>query len=284
MRARLIVYVLCGLAIWSSVANSETVKLINSSKKIIEADYLRGTNNGDPVILLHGFLQTNEFSTVSRLANTLNEYGYAVLNPTLSLGLSERKQSLACEAIHTHSLSTDAEELGLWVDWMYEKTNKPVILIGHSAGGPVILKYMQSTNARHIKHSILISLLYYASGPSANETEEHAKTAREIINQGSNAIATYALSYCETYPTYAKSFLSYYVWNREKVSATVGQFESKISVIIGGDDKRIDSDWQKDLKMKYDNISVIDGANHFFDQAHEFELTDNIENILENLK
>jgi len=268
------------LYIYASSASSEIIKLSSASRQAIEAEYLSGTNNGSPVLLLHGFLQTNKFSTVSRLAATLHESGYSVLNPTLSLGISNRKQSLACEAIHTHSLDTEADELGQWIQWLHKKTKKPVILIGHSAGGPVILKYMQDNNAKYIKHSVLISLSYYASGPTANETEAHAEMARAALNNDTNPIGTYALNYCKTYPTYARSFLSYYQWDRDRVSDAVGQFENRISVIIGGEDKRIDGDWHQKLKSIYSNITVIDGANHFFDQAYEFELTDTVEEIL----
>lgn len=270
---------LCLLLV-TTLGLADSIKLSNKSGKAIVADYLQGTNNANPVIILHGFLQTNEFSTVSRLATALHDSGYTVLNPTLSLGLSNRKQSLSCEAIHTHSLDSDAAELKQWISWLHKKTGKPVTIIGHSAGGIVVLKYIQDNKAKFIGDSILISLSYYVSGPVSNETSAHAEAALKAINSGSDPLGSYALDYCKTYPTYASAFLSYYNWNRDKVSSVVAQFKDHVSVIIGTHDKRIDSDWHQQLRKKHNNIIMIEGANHFFDQAYEFDLTDTIEGLL----
>lgn len=259
---------------------ADTVKIKNASNKTMSAIYLPSDNNKNPILLLHGFLQTNHFSTISRLSSTLNEQEYTLLNPTLSLGINNRMQSLSCEAIHTHSLDTDAEELKQWIDWLYEKTGKKVTLIGHSAGGPVILNYINKNSTTHINHIILISLSYYASGPSANETKEHAKQALNLINKNQDQLGTYALNYCKTYPTYASNFLSYYNWNTEKTSQVIEKLSNKISIIIGTDDKRIDSTWRQQLHNKHNNVTSIEGANHFFDKTHEFDLNDAIENIL----
>lgn len=270
------------LIVNTTLSYAETVKIKNTSNNIMSATYLPSNNNENPILLLHGFLQTNEFSTISRLASTLNELEYSILNPTLSLGINNRMQSLSCEAIHTHSLDTDAEELKQWIDWLYEKTGKKVTLIGHSAGGPVILNYINKNNTTRINHIILISLSYYASGPAANETKEHAKQALNLINKKQDQLGTYALNYCKTYPTYASNFLSYYNWNTEKINQVIEKFSNKISIIIGTKDKRIDSNWRHQLQMKYNNVTSIKDANHFFDKTHEFDLNDAIENILTN--
>jgi pimeloyl-ACP methyl ester carboxylesterase len=272
------------LFLYASLSSAELVKLTNASGKVIAADYLQGTNNAPPVLLLHGFLQTKEFSTVSRLVNVLQDLGYSVLNPTLSLGISDRKQSLSCEAIHTHSLDSDADEIKQWIAWLHEKTGKPVTLIGHSAGGPVMLKYMEDSNAKYINHTILISLPYYSAGSMSRENSELVEKALKAVSSGSNPLATYALSYCDTYPSYASDFLSYYTWDRDKISSVVDKFNERITIILGSGDKRMDEAWQQQLQTRHNNVIIIEGANHFFDQAHEFDLADAIEDILaENL-
>ncbi|MCW9048671.1 MAG: alpha/beta hydrolase, partial [Gammaproteobacteria bacterium] len=153
----------------SSTAIAQPVQLKNNNL-IMNAEYLEGTNTQNPVIILHGLLQTHQFTTVSRLATALNEAGYTVLSPSLSLGINNRKTSLSCEAIHTHSMDSDSDELKLWIDWLNEKSGKDINLIGHSAGGPTVLNYLETHNANLIKKVILISLSYYATGPTANET------------------------------------------------------------------------------------------------------------------
>ena len=233
-----------------------------------------------PVMVLHGFLQTNEFSTVSRLVGALQDMGYTVLSPTLSLGISNRKRSLSCEAIHTHSLDSDVDEIRQWIEWLHEKTGKPVTMIAHSSGGPVILKYMEDSNAEYIDHVVLISLSYYSAGSITRENQEHAEKALKAINSGSNPMDTYALSYCDTYPSYARAFLSYYNWDRAKITSVVGRFNDRVSIILGTDDKRIDSAWQQQLQEQHNDVIMIEGANHFFDQTHEFDLFDTIEELL----
>lgn len=268
----------------SSPGIAQKVRLESPAGNTMIADYLAGKNDKNPVLILHGFLQTHNFSTVSRLATALNEYGYTVLSPSLSLGISNRKQSLSCEAVHTHSMDSDAAELGQWIQWLYKKTAKPVTLIGHSAGGPTMLKYMEDSRASLVGQTILISLSYYASGPVANETAEHAKIARKAIRQGADPLYSYALSYCKSYPTSASTFLSYYDWDRKKVSSVVKAFNDKITIIIGTGDKRIDDDWLNLLQNQDTHVIPVEGANHFFDQAHEFDLLDAIETVLAGKK
>ena len=260
--------------------SAESIQLQSELNKIIVADYQQGSENNNPVLLLHGFLQTKEFSTVTRLSASLNESGYTVVSPTLSLGLNNRNKSLACEAIHTHTLENDTDELSQWIDWLEKKSGKKVTLIGHSAGGPVILDYLSRYGSDKINHVVLISLSYYASGPSANETKAHEAMARSALKNNPDKLATYALNYCKTYPTFAGAFLSYYRWNTEKVSSNVARFKKLISVIIGTADKRIDSGWRIQLHKENKNVISIEGASHFFDQTHEFDLSDTIENIL----
>ena len=264
----------------TSFSFAESVQLTTASDKEVIATYLQGEEDNSPVLILHGFLQTKEFPTVDRLATSLNDSGYTVLKPTLSLGLSNRKQSLPCEAIHTHSLDSEADELGQWIEWLYEKTGKPVTLIGHSTGSQVILKYMENSNAKFVNHSILISLSYYASGPAARENKNHAEKALNIIKENTNQLSTYALNYCETYPTYARNFLSYYNWNIDKTSSVISKFNKQLSIILGTNDKRIDNNWRQQLQNIHSNTHLIEDANHFFDQTHEFDLVDTVEMLI----
>lgn len=273
------------LLLYMSPGFAETVKFANASGNTMAADYLQGSNDAPPVLLLHGFLQTNEFSTVSRLATALQDLGYTVLNPTLTLGISDRKQSLSCEAIHTHSLDSDADEVRQWVEWLHEKTGKPVTLVGHSAGSHVLLKYLEDNDAKFIDHVILISLTNYSGVSKDTDSEKYKEKALQAINSGTDPLDTYALSYCESYPTYASAFLSYFNWDRDRVSGVVSRFNDRISIILGSGDKRIDEAWRKHLQAQNSNVIIIEGANHFFDQAHEFDLLDAVEQLLtENTK
>ena len=106
------------------------------------AEYSEGDNDKPAVLVLHGIFQTKEFSTIRLIGDHLEDSGYSTLRPTLSLGLDSRRQSLACEAIHTHSMETDITEITKWVDWLQKKTGKPVILVAHSAGATQLVAYL----------------------------------------------------------------------------------------------------------------------------------------------
>lgn len=268
------------LVLSASYSYAESVKLSNASGQVIAADFTQGSNKMGPILLLHGFLQTNKFSTVNHLERDLNDGGYTVLSPTLSLGISNRKENLSCEAIHMHSMDKDADELRQWIEWLYKKTGRQVTVIGHSAAGPIILKYMEDSNAMYIGHSILVSLSYTNDKFYSNENIHYKEKALESVNSGVNPLDTYALHYCKTYPTDARAFLSYYKWNRDKVSKVVGEFNNHISIILGTGDKRVEPDWRQQLKEQGSNVILIEGANHFFDQAYEFDLTEAVEKLL----
>lgn len=256
---------------------AEVVELRTDRNQLITANFLGGHEDINPVLILHGFLQTKEFPTVARLAGGMNDSGYTVLAPTLSLDVSNRKKSLACEAIHTHSMDTDAREIRQWVIWLKQKTGKPVTLIGHSSGSVALLNYLKLYGADDIDKFVLISLGYYAEGPLSNETPALAHKARQALARGANPLDSYALSFCKTYPTTARAFLSYYEWNRDQVAKYAKQYADKISTIIGSNDKRINPDWQDQLRAQGIRVLTVAGANHFFDQAHEFDLLDTVE-------
>ena len=265
----------------STQVSAEIVELETAEKRTAQASFLQGDNDANPILILHGFLQTREFPTVERLANSLNESGYTVLTPTLTLGLSRRKQSLACEAIHTHTVQKDTDEIARWVDWLHKETGKKVRLVGHSAGSITLLNYLDTYKKENIENAIFISMSYFSESPGSYESVEHAQLAKAEVAKGYNPMGNYALSYCKLYPTTAKAFLSYYEWNRQKVAQLAATHADMIKVIIGTGDKRIDADWKDQLKQNMVSVTAVEGANHFFDQAHEFDLLEAIEGLLD---
>ncbi len=253
-----------------------------TERKTALASFLEGDSDSKPILILHGFLQTHDFPTVSRLTTALNEAGYTALSPTLTLGLNHRKKSLACEAIHTHNTTMDTAEIKQWIEWLYNKTGKKVTLIGHSAGAQTLLSYIASHGDELIEEIILISLSYFAEGPANNETTEDARKAREALAAGFDPLDKYGLSYCKEYPTRASDFISYYEWDRNKIVSLANTIKHKTSVIVGTGDQRIGPDWRQMLIDNEFQVISIEGANHFFDQAHEFDLLDALETILDD--
>ena len=271
------------LVLSTSASNlqAEIVSLQTSKDITTTASYHSGDKDKPLLIFIHGFLQTRDFSTVKRLSETLHESGFSVLSPTLSLGISNRAQALPCESIHLHSLKSDTDEIDQWVKWGSQRGYKEIVLIGHSAGSVNISAYLANGVHPAVKKTVLISLTYYGPGrPAAFETEDHAEQARKMLRDGDYGLAKFALAFCKEYVTTAEGFLSYYDWSAEKILDAINVVWPDNHIIIGSEDERIGQAWVASLEKASGKIIVIDGASHFFDQTHEFDLSDAVEEII----
>lgn len=268
------------VTLWPSVSVARVVELRVSPGMLATADYQPGTLDAAPILLLHGFLQTRNFSTVARLGDELRSQGLTVLAPTLSLGVSLRKEPLACEAVHTHSLDDDLREINLWVNWLRNTTGRKPVLIGHSAGARFLLSYMGEHPLEPVDSAILIGLNFFHEGPAANETVAHAQHAEAVFRTNPAQLDEYALSYCKRYPTTAAAFLSYFRLNKQHTLKALQAVTYPTTIILGSADQEVDQDWHSMLVAHGARVIEIEGANHFFDQNHEFDLLETVENIL----
>jgi pimeloyl-ACP methyl ester carboxylesterase len=197
-----------------------------------------------------------------------------------ALGISNRRQSLACEAVHNHSIQQDTGEIARWVDWLHQKTGKPVILIGHSAGSLNLIAYLDAFRTSPVLKSVLISLVAFGQGPIAKEDLSEKRRAEADFALNENKIRRYRLAYCDNYSTTPGNYLTYLAWDQERTLRAITDMKQKPTIILGGEDKRLGKTWKPQLKSLNTPIIVIDGANHFFDHTYEFDLLDSIENAL----
>lgn len=269
------------LLCFSSLASADVVSITTTQDIVATAEYRAGQADLPAILIVHGFLQTRDFPTVSRLANSLNELNYPILAPTLSLGIDARKSSLACEAIQTHSMQQSVDEIALWVDWLIEKGHSSVVLVGHSAGSTMAVAYLRSRPNPAVKKVALISLSYFGQGKAAFEQEEDALRAAQWLQQGRPGLDTYALAFCKTYIARPEDFLSYYSWSKDRSLEALEKSTAPVFVIIGGGDERMDREWVSRLEDSRVTLFGVPGANHFFDDVHEFDLLDQMERILE---
>ncbi|MGB0721174.1 MAG: alpha/beta hydrolase [Gammaproteobacteria bacterium] len=222
---------------------------------------------GNPVLILHGFLQTHDFFTVRRLHQSLADADYPVLSPTLSLGISGRAQSLGCEAVHLHTLDDDVAELHHWVQWLYGRQGRPVVLIGHSAGGLVITRYLEAYPDAPVARAILVSVSDLLGGERAD-----ARTEGDLEE--------FSLGFCQRYVSTREAYNSYSRWDaRSMLDAMIG-FRGPVAVILGSADDRIDVSWRNLLRESGIRVVNVEGADHFFDSAHEFDLLEAVEGLL----
>ena len=273
------------LLLLSSPTFAETVSLKMPDGLLATAEYLQGDEDKPLLLFIHAFLQTRDFPTGKRLAESLNEEGYPTLSPTLTLGISDRRSSLPCESLQLHSIEQEASEINHWIEWAIQQGFRNIQLIGHSAGSVSIVAYLDRYAERipeAVRRSILISLTHYGPGrPAAYETRDLAEKARRLLDQGRNDPVDLALAFCESYPTRPGDYLSYLHYDASRVQKIIADTGVETHVVLGSSDFRIGRNWINQLKNNSARVQIIDGANHFFDQSHEFDLLDVIGEILE---
>lgn len=249
----------------------------------VTADYQQGEGAKPAVLLLHGFLQTRNFSTVTSMNEELRDAGYPTLVPTLSLGVSNRKQSLQCEAIHTHTMEEDVAEIDFWVNWLVAKGHKSVVLVGHSYGSLQSLVYMTTYRHAVVKKLVAVSLVDVdqAVGKKANESQ--IAEAKRLLEENSSLLESYQIAFCQKYVAPPAAFLSYLKWTKELIFDALGSLGRDVEVIIGSNDHRMDSDWPRQLQQIGVKIMTVDGANHFFDGMFEFDLNEQVLNAVDEI-
>lgn len=261
-------------------AKAELVELSLTPELTVLADYQAGFSEKPALLLLHGFLQTHHFSTVSRLSAALGQSGYSVLTPTLSLNLDQRKQSLDCNAIHTHSMADDIGEIKRWLDWLEARGHQRVILIGHSFGSLQLTAYQTHYRDPRVSALILISLVHADQDlPAAEKVAMQARLQTQL-GQAESMPDRYQISFCKNYLSLPQAFNSYLEWGEKHLKTALHSLQVPVNIIIGGKDNRIDSEWIDSLQMEHLTTHLIKGANHFFDDEFEFDIQEKVESLL----
>lgn len=261
-------------------ANEHIISARLADNKTVTAEFRSGEPGSPAVLIVHGFLQTRNYLTVSTIAESAVEAGYTVLTPTLSLGVSERKKSLQCDAIHVHSFEEDVAEIDYWVKWLEKKGHRKIVVIGHSFGSLELLGYLLNHSSSSVTQFIATSLLDISREQPTKKLQANLLDARNRVKNADKSLGEYALSYCKKYVSPASAYLSYAEWSRKRILNSVKKADIPITVILGSKDKRLDPDWQKELKIFGAKVIMINGANHFFAADHEFDLLETVQKLL----
>ncbi|HBU28380.1 MAG TPA: DUF1749 domain-containing protein [Thiobacillus sp.] len=268
--------------VFSAAAHAATVEQEMRPGIGASAGYLVGERSQPAVLLMHGFLQTREFPTVAALARGLHDAGYTVLSPTLSLSIPNRMQSLACEAVHKHSLDDDIAEIRRWVSWLKSRGHRSIVLVGHSFGSLQLLAYLSLKPDVAVKGYIGTSLVEAQIGTSARP-ELIAKLEGRIQNR-QRALFAHALSFCKKYPSTPEGLLSYVRWDQARVLAALRQSMVEARLIMGDADTMLGGGWLQALQHVQTPMVVVKGANHFMDGEHEFDLLDHTLSFLKTFQ
>lgn len=259
---------------------AETVKLLLPGTKVVTATWHHGHVNQPVIIVMHGFLQTRTFRATSNIIDALTSQGYAILGPNLSLGISDRQQSMQCQAAHQHTFGGDLKEMLAWTQWAQAKGYKSFIIVGHSWGSQHGISFANTYPTLPIKALIAISLTPPQISPA--ERALQVRYAQQQLIKQPEALHKYQLSFCKNYTSTAVSYLSYAACTEKKLVRGLGKLRRRkipVYVVLGSKDRRINKGWVK-LMKKNTHLIVVPGANHFFSSIHELELADKLEEIL----
>jgi len=250
-----------------------------------EADYMQGEEGKPAVLILHGFLTTNQFHTITSIANFLHDEGFSTLTPTLTLNISQRRNLLKCNSLHTHTLERDTMEIDYWVQWLREQGHENIILIGHSSGSLGILEYIANQPNPAVSSAIFTSL-FYLNGPELGILPNEVESAKMLLKNRINKPSTYHFLFCnDQYYATPQSFLSYLKLDRAYTLSALKRIKISSYTIMGGADKRfkkVGREWINELESTQTNLITIEGANHFFSNEYEFDVQDTILKILNN--
>ena len=248
-----------------------------------EAEYMKGEAGKPAVLILHGFLTTNQFHTITSVSNFLHSEGFSTLAPTLTLNISQRRSLLRCNSLHTHTLERDTAEVDYWVQWLQAQGHDKIILIGHSSGSLNILEYLATKSDTPVSSAIFTSL-FYLNGEELGILPDEVESARMLLKNRINKPSTYHFLFCNNqYYATPQSFLSYLKFDKNYTIQALKLVEVPNHTIMGGADKRfqkVGREWLNTLESTPTNLVVIEGANHFFSNEYEFDIQDRILQIL----
>lgn len=277
------VYLLCLLLlIYPTAARAEIVQQEMHPGIPASAEYLPGERSKPAILLLHGFLQTREFRTVATLARGLQDEGYSLLVPTLSLGIPNRKQSLACEAIHKHSLEGDLVEIARWVAWLKSHGHPNIVLVGHSFGSLQFLAYLANKPDPAVKALIGISLIETQVG--ASRRNALIEDLEKRVQKNRRDLVRRPISFCRNYLSTPDGLLSYVRWDQARTLAALKRSPVDARLIMGDSDEIMERGWLKALTHLQMPLVVVPGANHFMDGEHEFDLLEHTLKYLESIQ
>lgn len=260
--------------LFSSTLHAEIVTLTLPNSLVARADFRPGKPEKPAVLLLHGFLQTLDSPSVSRLANNLSSEGYTVLTPTLTLGVTYRSQSVACEAINHHTVADGEAEIKAWVDWLKARKARQIVLGGHSLGNAYILSYLTNSPDNAISKFIGISIVEGSLKAGEQARSGLINRLRGKAASGDREIVEEQFTYCQKFRATPNCLLSYMEWGPDRILSSINKTRIPVTMIMGSKDDRLGADWLDRLKKTRAKVVLIQGANHFMDGQYEFDLMD----------
>ncbi len=260
---------------WPGRAAAQQVQLAMENGMTALADYREGDPRLPAVLILHGFLQTYHFSIVQKLADELADAGYTILAPNLTLGVDSRSEPLTCSAIQNHRFEDSDAELVRWLDWLQGRGHVRVAAIGHSSGAARLVHFLTTPAGKRLAAVIAVSPTFPAAALAPEAQAAQIARARANLARDARSVDRYTLGYCQdNYVAPPAAALSWSQVTPESLASGFRQGGRRLMVIWGSADRVVPDSLRQVVAGSGVEYHTVEGANHFFSDAGEFELFD----------
>ena len=248
---------------------AETVHLMMPAGIQGRAAYHAGHPGQGAVLLLHGFLQTGDFSTLRQLYDGLAGAGYTVLAPTITLGVPDRKESLGCDSLHLNEIGDEVAEVQAWLQWLTRHSTGPIYVLGHSYGARLMIIWASGHPDDRVRGLLAVSLI--GSRPSGARLDSLRRRIRRLPP---TQLVREPLFFCRRYTAPAAAYLGYLRWDDRRMLNTVAQLRIPLDVVLGSADRSLPRHWPARLDGAGAHVTVLPKASHFMNGLHQFALLD----------
>jgi pimeloyl-ACP methyl ester carboxylesterase len=244
-----------------------------------------------PVLLMtHGTLAHNRMEIMQTLQTAFQDRGYSSLAINLSLGLSRRSGMYDCAVPHTHKHTDALDEIGLWLDWLKQQGVQSVVLLGHSRGGNQTAWFAAERDDALVRSVVLIAPATWDQGYAAKDYQKRYKKAlapllAQAEKGGKGMMKGIDFIYCENTSASAEAFVSYYRPDpRMDTPHLVPSIKKPVLVVAGSEDTVVTGLVEKMQPIadgERVQLTVIDGADHFFRDLYADEVADGAVEFIE---
>ena len=165
------------------------------------------------------------------------------------------------------------------------KNHQNIALVGFSSTGNLnVLAYISQSPIPEVKKAILFGFNPITFDLSERQ-QARAEVERKQINS-SKDIKNFSMGYCKNnYTATVDSYLSYTQYDESRLLQMLKQSHIAADIILGSADTLLPATWLAKIKTLPPRNSVIsiDKANHFFDGTSEFDLSEEVENLLQTV-
>ena len=285
-------YVVClFFALFTSVSSAKEVSVKHNNLTLLGEFTQAAKDKKKPLVLLvHGTIAHGKMEIIKSLQSLLKQKGFNSLAITLSLNVNKRRGMYACDKLHTHKHDDALPEINAWTNWLSKKGYKNIVLTGHSRGGSQVTRYIAKFKPQAIKKLVLLAPMSATHAQIAKSyNKSSSKKLAQVLKIAESSKSTKHLKavsflHCSKANVTAASFLGYYKLKETDTAKLLSKLKLSVKVFAGSDDKiaaGLIAPMKQAAKSKNVELTVIDGAGHFFRDLYLEDVVDSMVDFIQ---